>query len=141
MRPVVVAAVLIIAILLGLVAQAQGAKSPRAPVDLNHATVPELMTLPGVGKSKAEAIVRYRATKPFARTSDLLHVKGFGRSLFARLRPFLALGPAPAVIPAPASISPKAGAWPGAEGLVGQPGGTVPQTSWGSSRQMDTIVP
>ena len=119
MRTVVVALVLIIAILLGVVAQ--GAKAPRTPVDLNQASVRELTTLPGVGESKAQAIIRYRAIHPFVRASDLLHVKGIGRGLFARLRPFLTLGPAVTTAPAPASVAPRPGVWPGAAGQGSPP--------------------
>jgi competence protein ComEA len=119
----VVAVVLVIAILLGVAAQ--GAKAPKAPVDLNHGTVAELMTLPGVGESKAQAIVRHRALHPFTRTSELLRVKGIGRNLFARLRPFVTLGPASGVTgtAAPASLSPSV--WPGAAGVVGRPAASL----------------
>jgi competence protein ComEA len=134
MRPVLVAVVLVIAILLGVAAQ--GGKAPRAPVDLNHATVPELMTLPGVGESKAQAIVRYRTSRPFSRTSDLLRVKGIGRNLFARLRPFLTLGPTPAgATPVPGPGVPGDGPskiWPGAVGVAGRPG-TTPATTVGAA--------
>lgn len=122
MRNVVVAVVLLIAILLGVVAQ--GGKAPKAPVDLNRATPAELMTLPGVGETKAQAIVRHRALHPFTRTSDLLKVKGFGRGLYARLRPFLTLGSSAAQAPGappPASSASSSRIWPGAAGVLGRP--------------------
>ena len=134
MRNVVVAVVLLLAILFGVAAQ--GGKAPKAPVDLNRATPAELMTLPGVGESKAQAIVRHRALHPFTRTSDLLKVKGFGRSLYARLRPFLTLGSSAArgagATSPPASPGPSTRIWPGAAGVMGRqpgpPAALVPQS-------------
>lgn len=55
-------------------------------VNLNAANVEQLMTLPGIGKSKAEAIVAYReAEGPFNTIDDLVQVKGIGKKLLAKL--------------------------------------------------------
>lgn len=58
--------------------------SPR--VDLNQASVEELMSLPGVGAAKAQAIVEHRRTAPFRKPEELLQVRGIGDSIYAGLR-------------------------------------------------------
>jgi competence protein ComEA len=64
-------------------------------VDLNLASEAELMELPGVGPSKAQAILAFRAEHGgFSSVSQLLRIKGFGRATLRRLRPLLTLSPA-----------------------------------------------
>jgi len=76
---------------------AAGAPAATAPVgagtvNLNTATVEELVRLPGVGPGRAGAICAFRERHgPFKRLDELDRVKGFGRKLIARLRPFVAL--------------------------------------------------
>jgi len=61
--------------------------SKTGPVDLNHATVEELMALPGIGKVTAERIVAFRKEHgPFTRVEDLMKVKGIGEKSFQKLR-------------------------------------------------------
>jgi competence protein ComEA len=61
-------------------------------VNLNTATVEELIRLPGVGPAKAAAIAAFRQKHgTFSRIEDLDRVKGFGRKTLARLRPNLSL--------------------------------------------------
>ncbi|HEY8341412.1 MAG TPA: ComEA family DNA-binding protein [Calditerricola sp.] len=65
-----------------LAGAAQGEK-----VDLNRATAAELDALPGLGPSKAAAIVKYREEKgPFRAVEDLLDVPGIGPALLEQLR-------------------------------------------------------
>ena len=55
-------------------------------VNLNAANVEQLMALPGIGKSKAQAIVAYREEQgPFSSVDDLVNVKGIGKKLLAKL--------------------------------------------------------
>ena len=61
-------------------------------VDINAASVAELATLPGIGESKAKAIVEYRAAEPFQSIEDLKKVKGIGEKTFEALRPSLTVG-------------------------------------------------
>src|SRR5215470_4780203 len=60
-------------------------------VNINTATVDQLIRLPGIGPTKAGAIAAYRSKHHFARIDDLDHVKGFGRKTMARLRPYLSV--------------------------------------------------
>ena len=76
-------------------AQAATAAAPKPAaegvVNLNSATEDELGFLPGVGPSKAKAIVEHRRTHPFHRVDEITKVKGIGKKTFGRLRPFLTL--------------------------------------------------
>ena len=58
-------------------------------VDLNSATVNELQALPGIGPSKAIAIVQYRTKRRFRRAEELIKIKGIGRKTFRKLRHLL----------------------------------------------------
>jgi competence protein ComEA len=59
-------------------------------VNLNSATQQELETLPGVGPSRARAIVAYRdRSGPFADPADLERVPGIGPRLATRLKPLV----------------------------------------------------
>jgi competence protein ComEA len=56
-------------------------------VDLNRADVETLMTLPGIGETKAQAIVDYRTNYgSFQTVDDLLLVSGIGESTLEGLR-------------------------------------------------------
>ena len=54
-------------------------------VDINTATVDELVTLPGVGKKLAERIVEARGEKRFDSLEDLERVKGIGKKMLVKL--------------------------------------------------------
>jgi competence protein ComEA len=61
---------------------------PSATLNINTASPSELDALPGIGPSKAAAILRYREEHgPFTRTEDLARVPGFGPALISRLGP------------------------------------------------------
>ncbi|MDP3287422.1 MAG: helix-hairpin-helix domain-containing protein [Methyloversatilis sp.] len=61
-----------------------------AALDLNTATEADLDALPGVGPSRAQAIIEHRAKNgPFASVDDLRNVKGIGDKTFAELKPLL----------------------------------------------------
>lgn len=56
-------------------------------VDLNSATTDELATLKGIGPSKAQAIVQYRADHGgFGSVDELLNVRGIGQKMLEKLR-------------------------------------------------------
>lgn len=91
-----------IVLALGLVATAAVAQeSPRqaakaatasigAPINLNTATVAQLETLPGVGKSTAERILEYRQKNGgFKKVEDLMNVRGIGEKSFLKMKPLI----------------------------------------------------
>jgi comEA protein len=56
-------------------------------VNINTATVEELVSLPGIGEEKAKAIVEFREKNgKFASIEDVLYVTGIGDSIFAQIR-------------------------------------------------------
>ena len=68
-----------------------------AAVNLNTASRDELVTVPGIGPAKAQAILDHRKTHgPFKSVDDLKQVKGFRDKLVERLRPELTVASAPA---------------------------------------------
>jgi len=77
-----------------------GPELPTPRVNLNTATASELARLPGIGPSKAKAIVEHRAHEPFGRPEDLRKVKGIGGKLYERLKDQITVGE-------PSAASPK----------------------------------
>lgn len=61
-------------------------KQPSAMVNINTATKEELMTLSGIGETKAEAIISYREKTPFQKIEDLKNVSGIGDSTFEEIK-------------------------------------------------------
>ena len=55
-------------------------------VNINEASIEELETLSGIGKSKAEAIVEYRKKTKFKVIEDIMNVDGIGENLFASIK-------------------------------------------------------
>jgi competence protein ComEA len=63
------------------------AGAPAGPLDLNAATATDLETLPGIGPTLAEAIVRQREKMGrFTSVDDLKQVRGIGEGRFADIR-------------------------------------------------------
>jgi competence protein ComEA len=61
-------------------------------VNVNTASLEELQLLPGVGESRARAIVAARKQRGgFKSLDELVEVKGIGEASLARLRPFVRL--------------------------------------------------
>jgi competence protein ComEA len=63
-------------------------------VDLNTADEDELCRLPGIGPTRARAILALRTKLGrFKSVDDLARIKGIGRTLLRRLRPWTRIGP------------------------------------------------
>lgn len=62
------------------------------PLDVNRASVAQLAELPGIGESKAAAIVAERTKAPFTSIEDLARVKGIGPATVEDLRAHVTTG-------------------------------------------------
>ena len=63
-----------------------------AKVNINTATVKELMSLKGIGEKKAESIVKYREEiGSFATIDELKGVKGIGDKIFNKIKDHIAI--------------------------------------------------
>ncbi|HEY4550350.1 MAG TPA: helix-hairpin-helix domain-containing protein, partial [Bacillus sp. (in: firmicutes)] len=61
-------------------------------ISLNSATESELQTLPGIGPSKALAILEYRETNgSFKKIEDLMEISGIGEKTFEKLKEHIAV--------------------------------------------------
>jgi competence protein ComEA len=58
-------------------------------INVNEATEKQLSLLPGVGPSKAQAIVSYRSKRSFKDPRHLIRVRGIGRTTLKKILPFL----------------------------------------------------
>ncbi len=73
-----------------LPAVTSAARKTAGRIDLNTATLEELMTLPGIGEVRARSILAYRETNgPFRQAADLMNVSGIGEGIFAKLRDYV----------------------------------------------------
>lgn len=62
-------------------------------ININTASAVQLETLPGIGPSKAAAIVDYRTLHgPFVRTEDIQRVKGVGPSTYVGFASLITVG-------------------------------------------------
>lgn len=55
-------------------------------ININEAAPEELVKLPGIGPSRAGAIVAEREKRRFRRIEDIIRVPGIGRKTFGRIR-------------------------------------------------------
>lgn len=68
----------------------RSADAPVTVVQINEAGPHELASLPGIGPKLAERIVEYRNQHgPFRRTEDIQRVKGIGKKMFEKIKPFV----------------------------------------------------
>ena len=65
----------------------QGDDATSNLVNINTATKDELMTLPGIGESKAEAIIKYRESNgPFQSTEDITNIPGIKEGVYNNIK-------------------------------------------------------
>lgn len=85
MKRPILAAVVFCLILACSMASAKEKRMVSGVVNINTASAAELTMLPGIGPSKAQAIIDYRKDKPFQKLEDLKEVKGIGDKLLASI--------------------------------------------------------
>ena len=62
-------------------------------IDINSATREQLMSLPGIGEVRAEAIIAYRTEHgPFSEISELMNVSGIGESILKQIEDRITAG-------------------------------------------------
>lgn len=93
MRILLLLAALLAALFVSHAAWAGGHKQGTlvGAVNLNQADEAALDLLPGVGETRAQAIIAWRRAHPFKKVEELTRVKGIGRKTILRLRPYLTL--------------------------------------------------
>lgn len=65
-------------------------------INLNTATAKQLTQLSGIGKKKAEAIIKYRDENgPFKSVEAIMKVKGIGKKIFEKIKDQLTIGEKP----------------------------------------------
>ncbi len=75
-----------------IVPEAGQSETPQR-IDINRAGAWLLEALPGIGPSRAAAIVEYRRDNgPFGDTSDLTEIAGIGATLLEQLEPLITVG-------------------------------------------------
>ncbi|HKY32077.1 MAG TPA: helix-hairpin-helix domain-containing protein [Candidatus Polarisedimenticolia bacterium] len=76
-------------------AAAEAKQEAAGAVDINSATVEELMSVPGIGPSLAQRIVEFREKNgPYKSVDELLKVQGIGEKSLAKIRDKLSAGKA-----------------------------------------------
>lgn len=108
----IVTSVMIVALFAAATVSA-ASKAPKqitGAVNINTATAAELMLLPGIGKSKADAIIAFRQTSPFKTPQDIVKVKGIGEKMLAKIQQYVVIdGPTTAkVVKTTAPLAQKA---------------------------------
>lgn len=61
-------------------------------ININTASLSELMTLKGIGESKASAIIEYRKISKFTSIEDIKNVSGIGDKLFENIKDEITVG-------------------------------------------------
>lgn len=67
-----------------------GSSTTSGRVNINTATATELMTIPGIGQAKAQAIMDYREKQgKFGKVEDIMQIGGIKEASFAKMEPYI----------------------------------------------------
>ena len=70
--------------------QSGEASTKEGKININTGTKEELISIPGIGESRAESIIKYREENgDFTSIEDILLVSGIGNSLFEKMREYI----------------------------------------------------
>ena len=59
-------------------------------MNLNTATKEELMTIPGIGEAKAEAILNFRTQQGnFSKIEDIMNISGIKEKMFQKIKDYI----------------------------------------------------
>lgn len=75
-------------------AEASGAQTSEGDglIDINTADAAQLMTIPGIGETRAAAILAYREENgPFSKVEDIMQVSGIKRALFEKMKDYITI--------------------------------------------------
>lgn len=64
-------------------------KEDNKQININTASLEKLQEIPGIGLSKAKAIIAYREKTPFTSIEDIKNVSGIGDNLFEQIKDYL----------------------------------------------------
>lgn len=61
-------------------------------IDINTADAAQLVTIPGIGETRAAAILAYREKNgPFAKVEDIMQVSGIKSALFEKMKDYITI--------------------------------------------------
>lgn len=73
------------------VSDQSGISSSSGKVNINTATKDELKTLPGIGDSRADEIIRYRKNTGFSKIEDIKNISGIGDKTYEKLKELISV--------------------------------------------------
>lgn len=68
-----------------------GLSSSTGKINLNTASKDELKTLPGIGDSRADEIIRYRENTGFSKIEDIKNISGIGDKTYEKLKDLISV--------------------------------------------------
>lgn len=74
-----------------IISNSQSIINNTGKVNLNTATIQELLTIPNIGESKAKLIIEYRNKTPFKQIEDIMNIKGIGSGIFEKIKAYITI--------------------------------------------------
>ena len=74
-----------------IISNSQSIINNTGKVNLNTATIEELLTIPNIGESKAKLIIEYRNKTPFKQIEDIMNIKGIGSGIFEKIKAYITI--------------------------------------------------